>query len=206
MSETLLARWRKTAGSTADALGLALIGAYCEPQRRYHDISHVEWLLDEAERRAAIIADAAFVGYAIWFHDAIYVPGMPDNEARSAVWAREAVAGDPRAEHIAHVIEMTKAHAEGEASGDEALFLDMDMAIIGAPWEAYCAYAAGIRAEYPHIPDSAFAAGRGAWLAAQLATPRLFRTAFYQDELTAQARANLAWEMGEMRYGRMVRG
>lgn len=207
MSTGLLQRWRALAGANADALGEALIRAWDEPQRRYHDQSHLIWLLDEADRRAALIRDPAFVGYAIWFHDAVSMPGEPDNEQLSAEWARTSLAHDPDlAARVASVIEMTKNHAEGGAVGDAALFLDMDIAILGAPWETYCAYAAGIRAEYPHINDAAFAGGRGAFLAKQLDLPHLFRTQIYEDELAATARANMRWEAEEMRRGRMVKG
>jgi predicted metal-dependent HD superfamily phosphohydrolase len=204
---TLLDRWRALAGGGADALGEALIRAWDEPQRRYHDQSHLIWLLDEADRRAPLIRDRAFVGYAIWFHDAVYQPGEPDNEKLSADWARTSLTHDPDlAERVARVIEMTKKHHEGDAEGDAALFLDMDIAILGAPWEAYCAYAAGIRAEYPHIGDSAFAAGRGAFLAKQLEHARTFRTDLYEAQLGETARANMRWEFEEMRKGRMVKG
>ncbi len=164
-------------------------------------------MLDEADRRTALIRDAAFVGYAIWFHDAVYEPGRPDNETLSAEWARTSLAQEPNlAARVAHVIEMTKNHAEGEAHGDAALFLDMDIAILGAPWETYCAYAAGIRREYPHIVDPAFAGGRGAFLAKQLEQTRTFRTDLFEQELGETSRANMKWEFEEMRKGRMVRG
>jgi predicted metal-dependent HD superfamily phosphohydrolase len=202
----LLQRWRALAGENADALGEALIRAWAEPQRHYHDQSHLIWLLDEADRRAALIRDAAFVGYAVWFHDAVYEPGRPNNETLSADWARTGLATQPElAARVARVIEMTKNHAEGEAAGDAALFLDMDIAILGAPWETYCAYAAAIRREYPHVPDAAFAAGRGAFLAKQLEYARTFRTDLYESEIGESARANMRWELEEMRKGRMVK-
>jgi predicted metal-dependent HD superfamily phosphohydrolase len=203
----LLTRWRALAGDGADALGEALIRAWDEPQRHYHNQSHLIWLLEEADRRAPLIADARFVGYAIWFHDAVYEPGRPDNETLSADWARTSLAHDPDfAARVAQAIEQTKDHAVGDAEGDAALFLDMDIAILGAPWETYCAYAAGIRREYPHVVDPAFAAGRGAFLAKQLEHTRTFRTEVYEAELGEQAHANLRWELEEMRRGRMVRG
>lgn len=189
-----------------DPLGEALIRAWDEPQRHYHDQSHLVWLLDEADRRAALIRDPAFVGYAIWFHDAVYLPGEPDNETLSAHWARESIADAALAARVARVIEMTKNHAVGDADGDAALFLDMDIAILGAPWETYCAYAAGIRAEYPHIVDPAFAGGRAAFLEKQLAHARTFRTDIYEGERGEQARANMRWEHEEMLRGRMVKG
>jgi len=196
-------RWCALAGSEAEPLGEALIRAWDEPQRVYHGLSHLIWLLDEADRRAALIRDRDFVGYAIWFHDAVYQPGEPDNEKLSADWARTSLAHKPALAE--RVIEMTKNHADGAAEGDAALFLDMDIAILGAPWEAYCAYAAGIRAEYPHIVDPAFAGGRGAFLAKQLEHTRTFRTEVYENELGEMARANMRWELEEMRKGRMVK-
>lgn len=203
----LLERWRALAGEGADALGEALIRAWDEPQRHYHNQGHLTWLLEEADRRSALIRDPAFVCYAIWFHDAVYEPGHPDNEKFSADWARTSLVDKPElAGRVAHVIKMTKNHAEGEANGDAALFLDMDIAILGAPWETYCAYAAGIRREYPHIKDPAFAGGRGAFLEKQLTHARVFRTNVYENELGEQARANMRWELEEMRKGRMVKG
>lgn len=204
MSQSLLQRWRALAGEGADALGEALIAAWAEPQRRYHDQSHLTWLLEEADRRAALIRDSAFVGYAIWFHDAIYQPGAPDNETRSADWVREVIADAALAERVAQVIEMTKKHHEGDADGDAALFLDMDIAILGAPRDIYRAYAAGVRREFSAFADEAYATGRGHFLDQQLALPRLFRTDLYQGELAGAARANMGWEREEMRTGRMV--
>lgn len=203
---SLLDRWRVLAGSNADALGEALIRAWSEPQRHYHDQRHLVWLLDEAERRAPLIQDGVFVGYAIWFHDAVYHPGDPNNEALSADWARASLSHDPpQAARVGHVIEMTNDHAQGQAEGDAALFLDMDIAILGAAWQTYCAYAADIRAEYPHVADPAFAAGRGAFLEKQLERARTFRTDVYEEEIGEQARANMRWERDEMRRGRMVK-
>jgi len=202
----LLQRWRALAGEDADALGEALIRAWNEPQRHYHDQSHLVWLLDEADRRAPLIRDAAFVGYAIWFHDAVYQPGEPTNEAFSADWARTSLAHDPDlARRVGRVVEQTKKHHEGEAEGDAALFLDMDIAILGEPWEAYCRYAAGVRREFAMYPDAAFAGGRGRFLEQQLECARTFRTDLYEGDRGEIARANMRWELEEMRRGRMVR-
>lgn len=205
MSADLAARWRALAGGAED-VGARLIAAYGEPHRRYHGQSHVRWLLEEQDRRARAIADAAFVGYAIWFHDAIYDPTRSDNEELSAQWAeRELASLAPKlAAPVAALIRRTKNHAEGAASGDEALFLDMDMAILGAPRVDYVAYAAGVRAEYGHAPDAAFIAGRSAFLDAQLARPRLFHTDLYEAECAAIARANMTFERAELAKGKLI--
>jgi predicted metal-dependent HD superfamily phosphohydrolase len=204
VSEALIRRWRALAGPNAEAVGTALVDAWNESHRHYHGQGHLVWLLDEAERRVDLIVEPAFVGFASWFHDAIYTPGALDNEARSAAWAREAIAEEPLAERVARVIEMTRNHAQGEATGDAALFLDMDVAILGAPSRDYRRYAAGVRREFAVYPDNAFAAGRARFLEEQLQASRLFRSDIYERELAEQARANLNWELAEMRAGRMV--
>ncbi len=200
MSGAALALRRRWLALSADLdLGEALIAAYDEPQRRYHGLGHVLWLLEEEERRAALIADRALVLNAIWFHDAVYDPRAPDNEERSADWALRAIPDAALAARVARLILKTKAHGAGQASADEALFLDMDIAILGAPAETYRRYADDIRAEYGHVPDAAFAAGRGAFLNGLAAQTRLFRTDLYEGELAVLARANIAWELARLK-------
>lgn len=205
MRGALLSSWRKLAGDGAGAIGERLLDAWSGPQRRYHSLGHLQWLLEEAERRRDLIHDARFVGYAIWFHDAVYEPGKPDNEERSAIWAQQSLASETElVGRVARVILMTKNHAEGDAVGDAALFLDMDIAILGAERPSYAAYAAGVRAEYAFAPDAAFVAGRSAFLKSQLALQFLFRTDVYRAELEQRARENIAWELDELAAGRIV--
>lgn len=205
MTDSLLQRRRALAGEGADALGEALIGAWDEPHRSYHDRTHLVWLLDEADRLGPRIQDRVFVGYAIWFHDAVYQPGESDNEAVSADWARAFLAAThDLAARVGRAIEMTRDHAEGEAESDAALFLDMDIAILGAASETYRRYAAGVRREFGVYPDAAFSVGRARFLEKQLARKRTFRTDYYEKGLGESARANMAWELEEMRAGRMV--
>jgi len=107
------------------------------------------------------------------------------------------------AERVAHLILMTADHHAGVADPDEALFLDMDFAILGAPPAHYVCYAAAIRREFSAAPAEAYRNGRGAFLTGVLAQKRMFRTDLYEDERGDQARANLAWEIGELAAGRI---
>ena len=199
-------RWRLLAASAglrnADRPGEALIAAYAEPHRRYHGLAHITFLLDEIDRREALLADPALLRFAAWFHDAIYDPQARDNEERSADWARRDLAtcglGAPAVDGVATLILKTRSHHAGEATSDEALFLDMDFAILGADRATYAAYADNIRAEYGAIPEDAFRAGRAAFLKGVLAQDRMFRTRLYEEERGAVARANLAWEIARL--------
>ena len=202
-------RWRALAASSglrdADPLGAALIAAYAAPHRRYHGLAHVAFLLDEIDRRQALARDPALLRFAAWFHDAIYDPLASDNEARSANWARRDLVAhgmdSGAAAAIAALIGKTKSHHAGAATPDEALFLDMDFAILGADREVYAAYADNIRAEYAAVAPDAFRAGRASFLKGVLAQDRMFRTHVYEEERAAAARANLAWEIARLESG-----
>ncbi|MBI3438331.1 MAG: metal-dependent phosphohydrolase [Proteobacteria bacterium] len=201
----LLQRWRALAGAGADDVGEALIRAWDEPQRHYHARSHLIWLLDEVDRRLALIQNAAFVRYAIWFHDAIYQPGRSDNEVRSADWAREALKSEPSlASHVGAVIEQTGSHWMGEAEDDAALFLDMDIAILGAEREVYRQYAVQIRTEFAQFPEAAYIAGRSTFLKGAIEREVLFRTPLYRDNLDVSARENMRRELSELLQGRLL--
>jgi predicted metal-dependent HD superfamily phosphohydrolase len=128
---------------------------------------------------------------AIVFHDAIYVPGAADNEARSAAWLRGSALPCDLARG-AELVELTARHGSRiDADRDTALFLDSDMAILGAEPAAFDRYNAAIAREYSAIPADAFRAGRTKFLASVLALPRIFISDYFHDQLDAQARANL---------------
>ena len=188
----------------AAVLREALLDAHSEPHRAYHGLAHVRFLLDEIGRHSALIETPALLKFAAWFHDAIYVPFAKDNEACSAAWAQSALAPlGSLADRTAALIRKTADHHAGEADPDEALFLDMDFAILGAPEAVYRAYAAAIRREYAAAPAEAYCAGRARFLRGVLAQPRMFRTDLYEAERGAAVRANLAWEVAELEAGRI---
>lgn len=198
----LLKRWRELGelAGLADiaAKGEALVAAYAAPERRYHGLAHVAFLLDEIDRRAPLIADVVVVAFAAWYHDAVYDALARDNEERSADWARRDLAALSCAEAVAALILKTKSHHAGGATPDEALFLDMDFAILGAPRDAYARYADAIREEYAVVPDDRYRAGRAAFLKGVLAQPRMFRTDLYEAERGGAVRDNLRWEIARL--------
>lgn len=76
------------------------------------------------------------------------------------------------------------------------VFLDMDLAILGADEERYAAYSSQIRTEYRFVKDEDFFKGRGAFLQGMKknGTACLFHTDVVRDLRAAQAERNLAWE------------
>jgi len=180
-----------------EPIAVELTAAYGEPQRAYHNMAHIAELLRWFDTVDTDVGwqHPADVYTAILFHDAIYVPGAKDNEARSAEWARRS--GLPAdLTRVGELIELTAQHGKlVSAIGDTALFLDSDMAIVASPTPAYLEYAQRIRREYAAVPADAYRAGRRAFLASVAAKPRIFFSDYFHDRLDAQARHNLATEL-----------
>lgn len=173
-----------------------LVRAYGEPHRHYHTLQHLRECLAYAEASASLARRPEEVALALWFHDAVYDPRRDDNEARSADWAHASVlaAGcDPAvAERVRALVLATATHEAAGGDADSRVLLDIDLAILGAPAERFAEYERQVRAEYAHVPEPDFRAGRARLLAGLLARPRLYATAPFHDALEARARANIA--------------
>ena len=205
--EAALARWRADMAALGlvdrgDAAGRALIARHDRPWRRYHALGHLDFLSGEIERHRDRLAAPARLILAAWFHDSVYNTLRKDNEARSADLAARTLPGlgvsETLTARVCALIHATADHASGGADADDALFLDMDCAILGAPSETYDRYARQIRFEYGWAPSGLYRRGRRAFLNTQLARERLFHTGAYEDAFGGQARANLARELAAL--------
>jgi len=188
----------------SEAVRTELRRAYQAPDRHYHDLRHIEMLLDLAQEHADAIADSDAVEAAIWFHDAVYDTRQNDNEEKSAELAIARLAGtvsEDRIAHIAAMITATAGHglpdfadagAGAGAARDCALFLDFDLAILGSAPAAFAAYEQAVRREYDWVPEPLWIAGRRQVLAGFLARPAIYATPQFSASHEAQARRNIA--------------
>jgi predicted metal-dependent HD superfamily phosphohydrolase len=191
---------------TLDALALSsplpkgleaeLRAAYASPPRAYHSFEHVLEVLGHF-LRVPTWSDRDAVALAILFHDAVYVAGRADNEdesAKLAVRLLEGTAFEACSTRVAQLVRLTARHgsiARDDVDQDTALFLDCDMAILGAAPEAFDRYERAIGQEYAAVPREAYRAGRARFLDKLLASPRIYLSSFFYKEREAQARANL---------------
>jgi predicted metal-dependent HD superfamily phosphohydrolase len=186
-------------GATDDPAPLAdaLLAAWSEPSRRYHDVAHLEDCLAQLDDSAAEATERSLIEAAIWFHDAVYEPLASDNEERSAAWARRALGGlgVPAATvgEVARLVLLTR-HAESPPDTDRrgALLCDIDLSILGRGREAFERYDRNIRAEYAAVPEAAYRAARRRVLAALLARSPLYLTDRFRVRYEAAARDNLS--------------
>lgn len=177
------------------AIGEELLGRYAEAHRRYHGIAHLQAVLDGVDELAGYAADADAVRLAAWFHDAVYDPRRDDNERASADLARARLDGRPNVDEVARLVLLTATHAPLSGDGNGAVLCDADLAILAAAPDRYAAYAADVRAEYAHVPDEAFRAGRARVLTDLLDHRTLFHTPPGRDRYEPAARRNLRTEL-----------
>jgi predicted metal-dependent HD superfamily phosphohydrolase len=74
---------------------------------------------------------------------------------------------------------------------DCALFLDMDLTILGAPAAVFDAYEHAVRCEYDWVTEPQWKLGRRAVLAGFLARPAIYATAQFRASHETAARHNL---------------
>jgi predicted metal-dependent HD superfamily phosphohydrolase len=173
----------------------AILAAWTEPARRYHNLDHLRDCLAELDRSPADGVDRDRVEAALWFHDAIYDSRAADNETRSAEWARRALAelGIPPAvgDDVARLVRLTD-HAGPAPDPAGRLLCDIDLAILGREPEAFATYDRLIRQEYAWIPEADFRAGRAAVLAGLLSLCPLYQTEHFRGRYEIAARRNLS--------------
>ena len=183
----------------------ALQDAYATPPRAYHHFGHVCETLAHYRvvAREASWAAPVEVWLALLYHDAIYLPGRKDNEARSAELAQAHLRRWPPvgidASRVAGLIALTARHGALDANDfprtpegeDTRRFLDCDMAILGAEPEAFAAYDRAIAEEYRAVPRWLYRRKRRAFFRGLLDRERIFLSDFFLDRLEAAARRNL---------------
>jgi predicted metal-dependent HD superfamily phosphohydrolase len=157
-----------------------LLAAYADPDRGYHDVRHLSEVLERLDELAGAGTpyDRTAVLLAAWFHDAVY-DGERDAEERSAAWAEDALPGvvdDATVAEVARLVRLTESHRPDDSDPNGCALSDADLGILAAPRPRYEEYVAAVRAEYRHLSDDVFTAGRADVLRELAAKPRLFHT------------------------------
>jgi len=182
--------------------GVDLLTRYADPARSYHDLTHLDEVLRNVDELADYAVDPDTVRLAAWFHDAVYDPTAADNEQRSAHLAETVLAQlrveGARVREVARLVLLTAGHEVGPGDRDGAVLCDADLAVLASDASRYAAYVEGVRAEYAHVPDEAFAAGRATVLRGLLAQEPLFRTPSGHLAWESAARSNVRAELDRL--------
>jgi len=179
-----------------------LEAAYQTPPRAYHNIQHVHEVAAQY-RHVSISVGWKYpkeVYLAVLYHDAIYLAGRKDNEARSAELAVQAVGKHLANESIdliklSNLIELTARHGHLHSDNldeDYKLFLDCDMAILAAEPAQFLEYDKAIASEYRgKLPGWMFQFYRRKFLKNLLDSPRIYLSEIFLESHESRARANI---------------
>jgi predicted metal-dependent HD superfamily phosphohydrolase len=174
---------------------------YGEPHRHYHTLTHIRHCLSQFDLAAALMDDPDAVEMALWFHDAIYVPGALDNEWQSAELFRKWSEGcaDPAFRRRVGDLIMVTTHREPPGRRDERFIVDIDLSSFGLPWEAFERDGRLIRAESAGIADDRYYPGHLRFLLALQGRPTFFFTDFFQQRYEQMACENIGRIIAELR-------
>lgn len=140
-----------------------------EPWRHYHTLHHLALLWERHQRHWSSTASSddrfeTLIALAIAFHDAVYIGGAKDNEARSAaLWLEMSAAADGLSEDdriwVAETIRATADHVQAAKTLDLAerggyarqWVLDLDLTSLGEPPEVFDNNMILLAAEMPRL-------------------------------------------------------
>lgn len=173
----------------------AVLTAWSEPHRRYHDVRHLVECLDAAGRLGGGVPELL----ALWFHDAVHTDTTGADEAASAELANDLLSGRTAGtlvDEVTRLVLLTRHHrpARGDAAG--ALVCDADLWVLGARPSRYAESVGDLRAE-SRLDDDAWVPLRRNRLIERLAAPIYHTPAGLRRE--PRARANLTAELRALR-------
>ena len=180
--------------------------AYSEPHRHYHDQRHLDECLAQLDNVHGLgERDRRLLRWAILWHDAVYQPGLRNNELQSAELALSDLAGcgvpEEESAEVARLILLTERHRADPDDRLGALMVSIDLAILGSDPDRYREYAADVRHEYAHVPEPLWRTGRALVLKRMLETDPLFPDSDFHDRLEARARRNMEDELKALGEG-----
>ena len=201
----LKSRWQrlfidfKVETNLTNKVFLEIVKFYSRENRYYHNLLHIQRVLDVANTLRYLANNFPSVEMAAWFHDVIYDPQSNNNEERSAKLASDYLINlnvpQTTIHHVVSMILHTKNHHASLENIDSKILLDADLSILGAEESEYRAYAQAIRHEYFWLSQAEYQVGRQRVLQDFLQRDRIYFTenAFQRFEL--QARENIRTEI-----------
>jgi len=179
-----------------------IIKTYNKPERGYHNIEHISNMLKSFEEfvsvleRRVLIKNADEFKFAILMHD--YVNGETDDVEKSALKAGEFVhkiSPDYNSHYIEKLILATDYSKKQSLDFEQQLMQDIDIEILGKPFEEYNKYSENIRNQYVDYPDKIYNPARIKILKHFIDKENIYNTEFYRNKYEIQARKNIEQEI-----------
>lgn len=181
-----------------------IVECHSETHRHYHTLTHLSAIFKDLDGLSLDQNSPSThcIHFAVWFHDIIYKTGSTDNEKESAKFAENALNSlsmpAEMIEKVVYMIECTEKHNNPNQDESTQIFLDADMAIIGASEDVYERYTDKIKKEFANVPRSLYQQGRKRFIENTLKAERIFRTDYFFSRYEKQARINLKKELQKL--------
>ena len=191
--------WRRCliegARDDSAAIHARLLEGYGEPGRYYHSFAHIRHCLAMFDQCRSLLRHPDAVELAVWFHDVIFEPGKPDNEARSARLYLDLSDGvhPPETRGLVDRLVMATLH-DGEVLRDEdaKYMADIDLSSFGLPWKEFLRDSENLRREAGDLSDEEYyqkAIGFHDYLQAR---DGFYHTEFFAARFEIPAKQNIA--------------
>jgi predicted metal-dependent HD superfamily phosphohydrolase len=178
-----------------------LAAAYTEPGRAYHTAEHIDDCLSQLDLSRDLARRPDEVEAALWFHDAVYLPGGPDNEDRSARLAQTALLACAVplevSRRVGELVLATR-HLTIPRDSDAQLVCDIDLSILGREPEVFDEFERRIRKEYAWVPEPIYRSSRSEVLTGFLRRRSIYQTENFRERYEQPARANLERILAEL--------
>ena len=172
-----------------------LVEGYDEPQRHYHTLAHIEQCMAMFDQCKSLASNPDALELAVWFHDVIFEPGSPDNEARSAELYLDLSAGahDETTRGLVKRLIMATLHDGSSLEDNDASYMvDIDLSSFGLSWEDFLRDSQNLRLESADLSDAEYFRRKTTFQNCLLAKEHFYQSDFFAKRLESQARANLA--------------
>lgn len=184
-----------------------LLNAY-DVDRSYHNLDHIENMqknlntyLDLHHER---LKEPAIFKLAIYYHD--FVNGKPNDVEDSAQTACELLMTsskkdiNKKADLLKRLIIATSHTKDlANASYEEKLISDLDLAVLASEPDEYADYSSKVREEYADYSDEDYAKGRSKVLEDLLDKEQIFHTPFFSLNYESRARDNIKQELDNLK-------
>lgn len=177
-------------------LWLDLEKAYSSKSRHYHNLIHLEEMIELFELYKNKLQNPDEVLFSIFYQDSIYKATRKDNELKSAEYTLKVLATNELLDKqlIFDMIFATQLH-QHNAIEDINWLIDFDLEILAKDWEAYQIYCNQIRKEYRIYPDFLYNPGRKKALEHFLENEFIFQTEEFRELFEEKARVNIKREI-----------
>ncbi len=173
-----------------------LVEHYEEEGRYYHNLEHIDILLETVNQLRDLAHDLPIIQLAVWYHDVIYDSRSDENEKLSAEAARRSLTAlefpMTIVDRVVELIMATTNHLAPDGDVDAQILLDADLAPLGADPVTFQRQSLALRMEFSWIPDEQYRLNRKRLLRNFLQRERIYQTDLLFTILEEQARQNLS--------------